>query len=78
MHRYLHIIADDIRLFWPNPYFGAVPYIRALGALQTVNDDYGYDSGRSIIIYFLANARTWRGPHAKRIKAELKQIAGIK
>ena len=32
-----------------------------------------YDSGRSIVRYFLGNAGTWRGDVAKAIKAELKR-----
>jgi hypothetical protein len=31
-----------------------------------------------MVLYFLANAGTWRGPDAKRIKNELKALAGIK
>jgi hypothetical protein len=30
------------------------------------------------VLYFLANAGTWRGPDAKRIKAELKEMVGMK
>jgi hypothetical protein len=37
-------------------------------------DRYGMDSGKSIILYFLANASTWRGDTAKRVKAELKAM----
>jgi hypothetical protein len=31
-----------------------------------------------MVLYFLANATTWRGEDAKRIKAELKKLAGVK
>jgi hypothetical protein len=37
-------------------------------------DDYYLDSGESIIIYFLANASTWRGETAKRVKKELNAM----
>ena len=76
--RTLSAIAQDIRANWPKPYFGAVPYIQALASLGSIRDSYGHDDGRSMVLYFLANAGTWRGPDAKRIKAELKQIAGVK
>lgn len=33
---------------------------------------------RSIVLYFLSNATTWRGDDARRIKAELKKLAGVK
>jgi hypothetical protein len=40
--------------------------------LNSIDDKYGYDSARSIVNYFLANAGTWRGEVARRIKKELK------
>jgi hypothetical protein len=36
------------------------------------------DSAKSIVLYFLANANTWRGEKARAIKVELKKIAGVK
>jgi len=74
MSRSLSFIGDEIRMYWPNPYFGAVPYIHAMQSLSDVKDAYGAESGRSIVRYFLANAKTWRGEHARRIKAELKDM----
>lgn len=71
--RPLYEIAADIRRSWAKPYFGAVPYIQALGELSTCNDDYGQDPGHHIVRYFLANASTWRGDKARTIKAELKE-----
>jgi hypothetical protein len=32
----------------------------------------GFDSARSVVLYFLSNASSWRGDVAKRVKAELK------
>lgn len=77
-HRSLARIAAEITQHWPKPYFGAVPYLDAMRTLHSIEDNYVYDSGRSIVLYFLANAGTWRGEHARRIKAELKALAGIK
>ena len=76
--RTLRTIAREIRATWPRVYFGAVPYLDAMGTMETIEEDYGMDSGHSIVIYFLANAGTWRGPDAKRIKAELRTMAGLK
>ena len=73
-HRPLYVIASDIRANWPKPYFGAFPYIHALRHLNQVSEPYGLDSGVSIVAYFLANAQTWRGEHARRIKQELRDI----
>ena len=67
-------IASEIKKDWKKVYFGAVPYLDALSSLESVNDNYGWDSGKSIVRYFLANASTWKGETAKRIKTELKDI----
>lgn len=72
--RPLYQIAKDIRINWPKPYFGAVPYLDAMGCLNSIDDKYGYDSAKSIVLYFLANANTFRGERAKAIKAELKAM----
>ena len=76
--RPLSVIAGEIRRDWKKVYFGAVPYLAAMSSLNAIGDNYGADSGKSVVLYFLANASTWRGDTAKRVKAELKTIAGIK
>lgn len=72
--RYIFEIAGEIKRSWTNVYFGAVPYLAAMFSLRTVSDMYGLDSGDSIVRYFLANASTWRGDTARRIKKELKSM----
>ena len=72
--RPLYSIARDIKKHWPKVYFGAVPYLDAMASLNSIDDKYGYDDARGIVSYFLANAGTWRGDDAKRIKSELKQL----
>lgn len=72
--RKLSVIANEIKQDWQPMYFGAVPYVDAMLTLNTIEDNYMYDSARSIVLYFLGNARTWKGENAKRIKNELKLI----
>lgn len=76
--RSLSEIANEIRKDWKNVHFAAKPYLSAMSCLNSINDNYGMDSAKSIVLYFLSNASTWRGEKAKAIKAELKKIAGIK
>ena len=76
--RPIHQIAAEIKQKWTKVYFGAVPYLDAMFSLQDANSTYGCDSAKSIILYFLANVSTWRGDDAKRIKAELKKLVGVK
>lgn len=75
--RPLHIIAREISADWKKPYFGAVPYLDAMRALNSIRGEYYNDSAQSIVAYFLANAGTWRGDNARRIKAELKAMLAL-
>ena len=69
--RPLRVIAHEILSLWPNPYFGAEPYLSAMFHLDKITDNYFEDSAESVVNYFLANANTWRGDRAREIKAEL-------
>ena len=71
--RMLHQIARDIKQDWKKPYFGAIPYLDAMTQLCTVNDSYGTETAKIIVMYFLANAGTWKGAKAREIKKELKK-----
>lgn len=81
-HRPIRLIAEEIKQVWSKigkgVYFGAVPYLEAMETLDDITDDYYFDSGTEMVIYFLANANTWRGETARRVKAELKKLAGLK
>ena len=76
--RSLKEIAREITTDWVKVNFAAVPYLDAMHSLDSIEDNYYADSAHSVVVYFLSNARTWRGDNAKRIKAELKSMAGIK
>ena len=73
--RSLSSIAMEIKKDWKKPYFGAVPYLQAMMCLNSINDNYGFDTAKSIVLYFLANASSWRGDVARRIKKELNAMA---
>jgi len=72
--RPVYEIAAEIRQDWKNVYFGAKPYLDAMHTLSNVSERYGVDSATSIISYFLANAGTWKGDVARRIKKELNNL----
>jgi hypothetical protein len=74
MARYISDIATDISNDWENVNYAAAPYLQAMLTLDTIDDRFGADDARSIVLYFLSNAQTWRGPVAKEIKAELKAM----
>lgn len=71
-------IAREIKKLWVpvSPY--ALPYLNAMMDLNSINDRYMFDSGKSVVLYFLANAGSWRGEDARRIKAELKRMCNLK
>lgn len=74
MSRPIYEIAQDIRKNWSkvSPY--AKPYLDAMSFLETLDDNYYFDSGESVVLYFLANAHSFRGDAAKKLKQELKDM----
>lgn len=72
--RTLAAITREIRADWKNVYFGAVPYLQAMASLCGMSDKYGEDSAKSVVLYFLSNATTWRGETARRVKKELNAM----
>lgn len=72
--RSLRTIAAEIREDWAKVNYAAEPYLAAMGGLDSVADNYYADSAASVVRYFLANANSWRGETARRVKAELKAM----
>lgn len=72
--RPIYTIAREIRRDWGNVNYAAKPYLEAMSSLDSIDDNYGQDSGRSVVAYFLSNASSWKGPKAKEIKLELKSL----
>lgn len=72
--RSLSEIAFDIKSNWEKVNYAAKPYLDAMLSLNSVNDNYGFDSGKSIVLYFLSNASQFKGEKAKELKAELKSL----
>jgi hypothetical protein len=80
MPRPLHEIAREIRKDWSSQRADkrvpvhADAYLRPMETLTAITDNYHMDTARSVVLYFLSNASTWKGETAKRIKAELKDM----
>ncbi len=74
MPRKIYQIAEEITKDWVKPNYAVKPYLYAMLDLDDTSCMYGYDSAKSIVNYFLANAQTWKGEIAKRVKKELKEI----
>ena len=78
--RSISVIAADVRRNRrtkdgrPNINYAAAPYLDAMSSLDVITDKYYLDDAKSIILYFLGNAQSWRGTEARRIKAELKAL----
>lgn len=73
-NRPIYKIAHEIQDDWKKVNYAAKPYLNAMYGLSDIRDSFHQDSARSILTYFLANASTWRGETAKRIKQEIKQL----
>lgn len=63
-------IAREIKAVWTKPYIDAMLEIHS----SDKNAPYLFETAEDIVPYFLANATTWRGDDARRIKAELKEM----
>ena len=72
--RPVYKIAEDILNDWKAPYFGARPYLAAMLTINNEHEQYGQDTAKSIILYFLSNATTYRGSKAQELKKELKTL----
>jgi hypothetical protein len=83
--RTIREIALEIARVWVDKagaskvWFGAAPYLKAMRSVDGPDDPYGYggENARTMVLYFLANAQTWKGADARRIKAELKDLCHI-
>jgi len=73
-HRALSTIASDIWAAWPKVNYAARPYLEAMSSLACPNEKFWMDDGKSIVLYFLCNASSFRGARAKELKAELKEL----
>ena len=72
--RSLRAIACEVRRDWKKVYFGAVPYLEAMEQLDKITDMFFADDAKSVVMYFLSNATTWRGDVARCVKAELNTM----
>lgn len=76
--RSISTIAREIEADWSKigkgVNYAAKPYLDAMKSLDKISDDYGADTGKSVVLYFLSNASSYRGETAKRLKAELKAM----
>lgn len=75
--RSIRDIALDIKMDWKKIHPTAIDNLNAMLTLEKITDEYYYDTAKSIVCYFLAQASTWRGEKARTIKKELKQMCGI-
>jgi len=74
----IYAIAKVIQADWKNINYAAKPYLNAMLQITNINNTYFADSGKSVVLYFLANAQTWKGETAREVKSLLKKIAGVK
>ena len=73
-HTPLYRYAGTIKRNWENLDYAAKPYVDAMFNLDQITDNYGADTARSVVAYFLANAKSWRGELARSTKAELRKL----
>lgn len=76
--RTLREIADEIFADWTVIHnAGALDAVECMRKMGAVNERFGADpNGYSVVGAFLGNSIGWRGPVARRIKKELRQMCG--
>ena len=67
-------LARKISADWTKVNFAARPYLDAMLQMRSARDLCGHDDGGRIVLYFLSNAKSWRGPVAREIKAQLRKM----
>ena len=72
--RSINTIAREVDSDWKKVSVYARPYLDAMHTLTSVTDSFYADSAHSVVLYFLANAGSWRGDTARRVKAELNKM----
>lgn len=72
--RPVYKIAEEILNDWTAPHFAARPYLAAMLTINNELENYGQDSAKTVILYFLSNAATYRGSRAKELKKELQKL----
>ncbi len=65
-----NIIIED----WKNIDPHAKHYLEAMRCVKNINDKYGQDDAKSIVLYFLSSASNWSGQRAREIKKYLNKI----
>lgn len=66
------IISRDLQSQGKEVPYNLVPYLDALRQMDSADDVYGVESGKSIIAYALSNMASYKGATARAVKAELK------
>lgn len=74
MNRPIYEIAADIESSWAKVNYAARPYLDAMHSISDINEMYYADTAKSVVLYFLADAGTFRGEDARRLKKELKAL----
>lgn len=64
-------IAKFILKDWKKVNYAAQPYLDAMLKINNINDNYGVETAKSVVLYFLSNAAYYRGENAKLIKKHL-------
>lgn len=75
--RSLRAIASDIHNdpgFKGNVRAYASPYTQAMASMHDVTENYGADTGKSVVAYALSNLGSWRGDTARSVKTEMKAM----
>ena len=67
-------IAYAIEKDWKNISIYAKDYLNAMKQIRSIDESFYADSAKSVVMYFLANASSYRGESARVYKDLLKKM----
>ena len=64
--------------YWRQMFPYACQQADAMLSLNSIDDNYMFDSGRMVVGSFLSNVSSWKGETARALKKELRTMMGLK
>lgn len=74
IRRPLSEIAEDIEASWDGITPEAELWLTAMATLDRPSDAYYENNGYDVVKHFLGASKTWFGPEATELKAELRRL----
>jgi len=72
--RPLFLVAEEIEKDWIDITEDCKYYIECMKELKRINNRQGFDSGKTFVVYFLAECILWHTSNSRKLKKELEEM----